>query len=409
MRIIRILRAVGLSALALLLVAFAFVQIEQRLLRHRAERLLADFRSIRLHQSTWADAQVLMTRWGAWGHYDGQCTASDCAYTIMLADPISRISNHIKSDTGWRLIHRAAQFYEFFGGKPGWLTVSFLVQDGVIWRSSVGLLLDVPPHTYEKDDDYGYSLILSARASDSLRRKPDGPSVLGSDDQLADHPNYKAGRPGGCEICLMAKVTFTPYISSSELKEITSYNLSCLTNFHYCLNLPDVLPIARDWHLYPTMEPAYKEPSPPTTPTPCAIPVFARARDATSILLVDAISSATTKEKSGDDLSDRRDIQTAKIRLLQTLKGISPFAPGESFNAVSWPGGDINFPWKAREQFESGKRYVIFLSPDRSLSPVSLDFCGLIESTPSALAQVSQGIAQNDVLRRPEEFGGRFW
>src|SRR5580692_8301208 len=99
MRIIRILRAVCLSTLALLLVAFASVQIEQHLLRHRAERLLADFQSIRLHQSTWADAQTLMTRWGAWGHYDGQCSAADCAYTITLADPLNRLSDNIKSDT----------------------------------------------------------------------------------------------------------------------------------------------------------------------------------------------------------------------------------------------------------------------------------------------------------------------
>ena len=30
---------------------------------------------IRLYQSTWADAQWLMVRWGAWRHYDGSCTA----------------------------------------------------------------------------------------------------------------------------------------------------------------------------------------------------------------------------------------------------------------------------------------------------------------------------------------------
>jgi hypothetical protein len=407
MRFIRILCAVGLVGLALLLVAFAFVQIEQHLLRHRAERLLADFQSIRLHQSTWADAQTLMTRWGAWGHYDGQCTASDCAYTIKLADPISRISNHIESGTGGRLFRPAVQLYEFLGGKPGWLTVSFLVQDGAIWRSTAGLLLDVPPHTYKKDD-YGYSLMFLARASDSLHQKPHGPWVLGTDDQLADHPNYKEGRPGGCEICLAAEVTFSPYISPAQLKQITSYDLSCFTRFRHCLNLPDVLPIARDWHLYPSMEPAYKDPLPSTTPTPCAIPVFARARDAGSILLVDAISFTTAKWKPSDEPIEHQNIQTAELRLIQTLKGKSPFASGELFHAVSWPGGDIDFPWWEREQFEPGKRYVIFPYPEGSRSPVSLDFCGLIESTPSVLAQVSQGMAQNDVLHRPELFGRMF-
>jgi hypothetical protein len=408
MRITRVLRAAGLSALALLLVASAFVQIEQHLLRHRAERLLADFESIRLHQSTWADAQILMTRWGAWGHYLGQCTASDCAYTIKLADPVSRFSDHINSDTGRRLFRPAVHTYEFLGGKPGWLTVSFLVQDGLIWRSSVGLVLDVPPHTYQRDDDYGYSLMLLARSSDSLHQKPHGNWVLGTDDQLADHPYYKEGRPGGCEICLAAEVTYTPYIPPDQLKQITSYDLSCFTRFRHCLNLPDVLPIARDWHLYPNTEPAYKEPPRSTSPTPCAIPVFARARDASSIVLVDTISSTTAEWKPSDDPIEHRDIQTAELRLVQTLKGKSPFIPGELFKAVSWPGGDIDFPSWEREQVQPGKRYVIFLGADGSRSPLSLDFCQLIESTPSVLEQVSRGMAQNDVLKRPELFGRMF-
>ena len=408
MHITRILRAGVLSGLAILLVAVAFVQIEQHLLRYRAERLLADFKSIRLHQSTWADAQTLMTRWGAWGHYDGQCTASDCTYTIRLADPTSRIANYIKSDTGWWLLRQVIRAYEFVGGKPGWLTVSFVVQDGVIWRSTVGLLLDVPSHT-EKDDEYGYSLMLLAKASDSLhQKKPHGPWVLGTDDQLADHPNYKEGRPSGCEVCLAVEVTFTPYISPAELKQVTSYNLSCFTNFRHCLNLPDVLPIARDWHLYPTTEPAYKVPSEPTIPRPCAIPIFVRSRDASSIMLVDAISSTITKPNSGEELLGHEYIQTTKVRLVQTLKGTSPFTIGEVFNAVSWPGDSSNYPTQEREQFETGKRYVIFPKVVEPPSPVYADFCGLIESTPSVVAQVNQGLTQNDVLRRPELFGRLF-
>jgi hypothetical protein len=39
---------------------------------------------IRLYQSTWADAQRLMHRWGAWGHYEGTCTAASCKYEIEM-------------------------------------------------------------------------------------------------------------------------------------------------------------------------------------------------------------------------------------------------------------------------------------------------------------------------------------
>jgi hypothetical protein len=51
--ILRILRAAGLAALAVVLLALAAVQFQQRMLRWRAERLMADMHQIRLYQSTW--------------------------------------------------------------------------------------------------------------------------------------------------------------------------------------------------------------------------------------------------------------------------------------------------------------------------------------------------------------------
>jgi hypothetical protein len=68
--ILRVLRFAGLAALAIVLLIFVAVQFQQRLLRWRAERLMADMHQIRLYQSTWGDAQRLMHRWGAWGHYE---------------------------------------------------------------------------------------------------------------------------------------------------------------------------------------------------------------------------------------------------------------------------------------------------------------------------------------------------
>jgi hypothetical protein len=53
----------GAVVLSLVLLTFLAVQIQQRTLRWRAERLSADMHQIRLYQSTWADAQRLMNRW----------------------------------------------------------------------------------------------------------------------------------------------------------------------------------------------------------------------------------------------------------------------------------------------------------------------------------------------------------
>ena len=51
-----------------LLVGAGWLTIEARqwLFRTRAEALLADIKFLELHQSSWPDAQKLMTRWGKW-------------------------------------------------------------------------------------------------------------------------------------------------------------------------------------------------------------------------------------------------------------------------------------------------------------------------------------------------------
>ena len=90
-RAVRLVLFAGGVVLSLVLIAFLAVQTQQRMLRWRAERLLADMHQIRLYQSTWADAQRLMHRWGTWGHYNGSCTSESCTYNISLSnlEPIS--------------------------------------------------------------------------------------------------------------------------------------------------------------------------------------------------------------------------------------------------------------------------------------------------------------------------------
>lgn len=67
-------------------VVIAAIPVQQRVLRHRAERLLVDIRSLKLRRSTWADAQQIFVTWGAWGHYEGTCSQQSCSYEINLGD-----------------------------------------------------------------------------------------------------------------------------------------------------------------------------------------------------------------------------------------------------------------------------------------------------------------------------------
>src|SRR5882757_2590378 len=115
---VRIVLFVGGIVLSLVLIAFLAVQTQQRMLRWHDERLMADMHQIRLYQSTWADAQRLMHRWGAWGHYDGGCTAASCKYEIEtdnIASYNPRVPRHAWLD--WLLIHDRFNLYQWFGGR----------------------------------------------------------------------------------------------------------------------------------------------------------------------------------------------------------------------------------------------------------------------------------------------------
>lgn len=50
----------------------------------RAEALLADIKSLSLNRSSWSDAQKLMTRWGRWGGWYGNCNEEDCSYSVRI-------------------------------------------------------------------------------------------------------------------------------------------------------------------------------------------------------------------------------------------------------------------------------------------------------------------------------------
>jgi hypothetical protein len=96
----RTFRALVWTVAVALVLELALIKAPMALTRLRMQHLLADFHSIYPNQSTWPDAQRLMTRWGRWGHYDGTCTPTDCDYTIRVSDPYSRWREVFRSGRG---------------------------------------------------------------------------------------------------------------------------------------------------------------------------------------------------------------------------------------------------------------------------------------------------------------------
>jgi hypothetical protein len=409
--LMRTLRVVCIAALALILLTLATVQVQQRLLRYRAEQLMADMHQIRLYQSTWADAQRLMHHWGAWGHYDGTCTAADCRYQITLRD----ISY---TRFGWLMQHGGFQIYSWFGGRPTALLVSFTVHDGTLWRETAEIAVAATPKLLSGTDEFPLTLIVETKSRQRLRKTKDDWWIMGADDQLAEHPYYKAGRPGGCKInCEEAVVTYSTRTPPAEIERLTSFNLSCLTQFSSCMELEQLLPAAKDWRLYHEEENSVMHQT--ASPTrPCDIPLWAIARDTHHALIVEGVSKRIVKEtgvsfvgaenapEKGPDIKK----EESQVKILALLKGNPPWTAGAFVLAYPY-GVEEHSPATAdaSEHLLPGKRYIVFpIGDDRRdegltrESPITLDRCGVWEDTPGNLGELEKGFAQNDKLRGPE-------
>ena len=351
---------------ALVILFAAFIQIQARLLRHRAEALLSDIRQLELRKSTWADAQNIMSRWGAWGHYHGSCTAAECGYHVVLADVF------YKRLLPYRLALPYMVIAGWLGGRPVLVHGSFTVIDGVVWGKGFDATIAVPPQSFSDD---GYALV--GWADSASRLSPFGPQP-----QLRMHKEYLIGRPGGCEGCLMAYTRFTPNAYPSDVQRLMNFDLSCITRWQPCRELEQLMPQAWPQFLaeQDRVEAAWEHFN-------CDdYPLDLRGREAENAAVVEVVSSRTQKEFGVDR-------QRVKFRLVQQLKGAQFWKTNTE--AESW--------FDSRQRLGAGGKVILLFDQERGhVEALNLDVkrCGVIPFTARSLAEVEQGINQDFLSSR---------
>jgi hypothetical protein len=391
----------------LIVVLFLTVQGQQWLLRFRADRLMADMQKLRLYQSTWEDAERLMKGWGAWGHYDGTCSAAHCQYRILLTD----VSNADSPFATWVGSHGGFRLNDFLGGRAARVFASFAIQDGTILRKESGFLVSTTQlgHWYGSEE-YPLALIVQTKSRSRLKESQADWWILGDDEQLAAHPFYKAGRPGGCKInCEEAVVTYSTRTPSDEIDRLTSFDLSCLTRFSPCKELDQLLPAAAEWHLYKDEDVNLRRIE-AAAHRPCDIPLWAIARDARYALAIVGVSAGRQQRSDPVDGGSKFEIEEAHIKINAVLKGTPPWPLPSTVTAYPYPG----YPYEAdtlkyAEHLEPRKSYIVFpVGDDRKdqklteKSPMQLDRCDVWDDTPENRRLVESGIAQNDSFHGPE-------
>jgi len=369
-------RAIRFYAIcAVIVISFAaFVQVQAHIARHRSEVLLVDIQQLELRKSTWSDASKLMNRWGAWGHYDGSCTAVRCKYQIEISDFRGRFpytfSYPLMVVSGW------------LGGRPFLIYASFEVREGIVWGKDFGVGIGVPPSWFSRSD-FGFTLLGGAKSVSRF-------SPVGQMPQLSLHRDYTIRRPGGCTGCKAVYVDFTPYASASDIQRLMNFNLSCMTRWKPCLEWEDIMPVAWQQHMaeQSQLDAAWDN-------VKCNYPLDLLGRESENAVIAD-VTSNHTEGSPGNEL------RVVKFRLVRKLKGAQFWEASEEAKTTWFKSTeDATFP-NPRIDSIVGSRLILFFEHDAYIrnQDFELERCGLIPFKESDLAEVERGIAE-DYLHNP--------
>jgi hypothetical protein len=224
----------------MLFVGWIAIEASQWLFRMRAEALLADIKTLTLNRSSWSDAQKLMTRWGRWGEWYGNCDAEDCSYSIQISH-LSLFYPGFVFEPG---PHIGTRVLELVGLRSAGVTASFRVAHGTVISKGFGIDVALPVRQWITPEG-GFWLTskvggtywpsLDAAFLESVRQ------TYSNAYALARHPNRAIIQR---RIQLLA--SFTPEESPEEQSALTDFQFDCITRLTACSSRTELLPRAEE-------------------------------------------------------------------------------------------------------------------------------------------------------------------
>lgn len=308
---------------ALLSLAIVTSQVEQRLFRRRAERLLSQVRAFELRKTPWPEAQQQLEKWEALRTLSKPCHTRQCSLEITLRDPVYRFvletnplvklddyfrwkfNLHYNTGPFERLEYALVNGYLRFGGHPARVTAGIGMRDGVVWEKSFDVRIATygnPAYWSPPEFVLEFPLIVTLYSVPRFQY-PDGREFHA---QLYLHPSYEIGRPGGCTICVYGWVRFTPYADPADIERLMQLDLSCLTRWRPCVSQAEIMPVA--WNQYNSELSRLETDKPTFSCSPWMLQLM--GRDSTNVAVVRIISARTHADET-----------ILIARVLQNLKG----------------------------------------------------------------------------------------
>lgn len=234
-------------------ISLTVVQVGQKIVRRRAERLLSEMRALEVGKSTWKDLQGIQTRWGAWGHFKGDCNASNCDYLISFTDWIgngidavsyfAQTADYLRSGAAAVLHDHLPEVFADISVHDGEVDkTSFMVSTAVPKGDGPGWNGDGPePEGYFEYKSGSYALLAVAKSVEGPLAPVYGP-------EATSHPEYRMQPPGGCEGCMGFDTEYTAATRPEDVTWLTGFDLSCMTRWSPCTVSSDLMPEA--WRRY---------------------------------------------------------------------------------------------------------------------------------------------------------------
>ena len=237
-KFVRLLRLGALGIFVVVAFAIVPIQIEQHLLRRRAERLLSDIRSLDIGRATLSDAQNLSRKWKPFAHFKGNCTEAACTLEISWQDFYFRNLGLFIRLNRLNILHP----FMLAGGRPEQITARVSVEKGLVSGKGFYVVLGVPAYQAAEGWWPDYALLADAYSVSGFSGGGHQPSP--------QHPDFLVGRPGGCDgPCRQVYFIFSASADSATVNRFMQIDLSCLTRWiRPCRVEGDIMPAA--WAQY---------------------------------------------------------------------------------------------------------------------------------------------------------------
>jgi hypothetical protein len=371
-RVARFVSGAAISMAAAYVLLVAAIQVQQRILRHRVEDLLADVRSLQVRRSTFAQAAVVFSHWSNRGSYSVPCSQEFCHFSIGIYD-FGSASGEFSGWYTWEIL-----LYRMAGSRLAGANASISVRNGTVSGAFFELGIDVPPFI-EPTSDKKVSYELAAGIRTNSRVDPN--SLLYPNP----HPDYTITGPDGCEGCIEVWFEYTPYANAADVDRVGRPNFACITSWSQCRTKADIMPAAMAQRALD-----------PSSDVDAKASCSARglqiiSRDAEDAAVVDVVANRPDSECDGCRLLN--------VRLVKRFKRAAFWPVGAAYNLGVVQSIAIS-PLDDAANLKPGTRIIIVF--DRNLHPrgpvpILEEVCGVVPLNEQMLTIVQSGISKDDL------------